>query len=283
MSLHIPPAVNKLGISVCGDSKKDLMDNIKNHIDGGYILIARSIQCSEIWSKPSDWLKIWIYILQEVNYADNKLFVKGENFFNSKEMARECRVSKDTIHKFIKWAKSATLLATRKTTRGVVISVLNYAKYQSGESYNGDTRGNTIGRIEATQGQHRSHTIIEENKDNKENKEIKKSLQKKVFENEKNETQKKEKKSDDEVVNIFFNMAEQELWTDQAYREAKQKQFYELKKNDKEKILLKMRVANNAHRSSSSTTQLLAKKIYHETVGLIQDLSLTQFPTDATG
>ena len=34
----------------------------------GAIQIARSIQDSDIWNKPSDWLKIWMYILMYVNH-----------------------------------------------------------------------------------------------------------------------------------------------------------------------------------------------------------------------
>lgn len=132
-------------------SNRDIVENPhSNHVPDGCILLARKMQDSEIWKKPADWLKIWIYILQEVNHSDRKQFKRGENFFNLIDVARDCGVSRHSVYKFIKWAKSATLLATQKTTRGVVISVLNYDRYQNLENYK-STRGDTLGEIEAKQ------------------------------------------------------------------------------------------------------------------------------------
>lgn len=76
---------------------------------------------------------------------------------------------------------------------------------------------------------------------------------------------------DAEVLKTFFDMAEKEQWSEHTYTESKTKQFYELGKEDKEAVLKKMRVANNAFFSKSESTKKLSKKIYHETVGLIQD------------
>ena len=123
-------------------------------IPDGCILLARKLQYSDIWKKPADWLKIWIYILQEVNHSDGKQFPRGSNFFNVKDVARECGVSHHSIYKFLKWAKSATLVATRKTTRGVVVSVVNYAKYQTLDNYKSDTRGDMGSETEAKQKRH---------------------------------------------------------------------------------------------------------------------------------
>lgn len=130
----------------------------------GWVKLHRKIQKSEIWGKPSDWLKIWIYILQEVNHTDNKLFNRGENLFNYIDIARECGVKYNSVAKFIKWAKLATLLATQKTTRGVIIKALKYNEYQASEKIKGDTKGDTCGEIEAKSKRNRSDTIIEEYK-----------------------------------------------------------------------------------------------------------------------
>lgn len=85
---------------------------------------------------------------------------------------------------------------------------------------------------------------------------------------------------DAEVLQTFFNMAENEQWSEHTYTEAKTKQFYELSKEDKEDVLKKMRVANNAFFSKSESTKKLSKKIYHETVGLIQDRALDRRTID---
>lgn len=138
--------------------------------DRGCILLARKIQESDIWSKPSDWLKLWIYLLQEVNHSGNKMYDRGENFFNYREIAKDCGVSYNTVAKFFKWAKSAMLVAIEKTTRGARVKVLNYADYQSLKSYENKKRGDTSGDTEAIQKRYRSDTIIEECKNDKNDK-----------------------------------------------------------------------------------------------------------------
>lgn len=132
---------------------------LDNFIPDGCILLARKIQGSEIWRKPADWLKVWVYILQEVSHGKSRQFPRGSSFFNAKEMAKECGVTKDTIHNFLKWAKSTTLITTRKTTRGVVITVLQYAKYQDLSNYKSHTQNHTSNDTETTQKPHRNHTI----------------------------------------------------------------------------------------------------------------------------
>jgi DNA-binding transcriptional regulator YhcF (GntR family) len=87
-------------------------------------------------------------------------FERGENFFNMNNIATECNVSYNTVDKFLQWARKSEMLATRKTTRGIVIKVLKYAKYQDPDFYKSDTRSET----EAKQKRNRSETIKEEGK-----------------------------------------------------------------------------------------------------------------------
>jgi len=137
------------------------------HIPDGCILLARKVQASGIWEKPSDWLKIFIYILQEVNHKGNTHYERGTNFFNLRDVASDCGVSRNIVYHFIKWGKSAKLLATRKTTRGVVIYVLNYDKYQTLDNYKSDTKSDTSSETEAKQKRNRSDTINKNGKNGK--------------------------------------------------------------------------------------------------------------------
>ena len=119
----------------------------------------------EIWRKPSDWLKIWIHILQEVNHKDNCISERGERLFNYKEIAFLTNTSYSTVDHFIRWAKSAMMLATRKTTRGVFIKVLNYDVYQISDEYKSDTKSDT----DAKQKRNKSDTINKNDKNDKNN------------------------------------------------------------------------------------------------------------------
>jgi len=121
------------------------------------IQIYRSIFDSDIWHKPAEWLKIWLFILWNVNYKDNNDFKRWENFFKYEIIALECKCSINTVNKCIKFVKEAEQIQNRKTTRGAILSVNNYDKYQTLDNY---------GRIEAEQKQNESrigtNTIIKE-------------------------------------------------------------------------------------------------------------------------
>ena len=97
----------------------------------GFTMWARQILDSDIFYRPGDWFKIWYYIISKVNYADTELFKKGQGFFKYKWIAESCLVSESQVEHCIKWLKAAGQIATHKSTRGVVITVLNWNAYQS--------------------------------------------------------------------------------------------------------------------------------------------------------
>lgn len=106
--------------------------------------VSRSIYESDIWYKPPEWLKIWLYILGNVNYRDTKQFKRWENFFKYEVIAFVCWCSYKTVVNCIKFLKEGRQVVTQKTTRGSIIKVLNYEKYQDLSNY-GNTDGNTDG------------------------------------------------------------------------------------------------------------------------------------------
>jgi hypothetical protein len=132
----------------------------------GFILIAKQMIDSDIWLKPATWIKLWIYILLNVNYQDNKKFDRGEGFFNFR---RDCELidealTPDKIKKFLQYARKSSMISTTKSTRGIKIKVLNYDKYQSIKNYTGTTESTS----HAPQKHHRSTTIPKEVKEYKE-------------------------------------------------------------------------------------------------------------------
>jgi len=103
---------------------------------GGYTKWSRkTIESDVFYWKPAEWFKIWFYIVNSVNYQDNNLFKKGEQFLKRDKIAKETRTSVNQVTEFVRWAKKEKMLTTRKTTRGMVIKVLNYAKYQDHSTY----------------------------------------------------------------------------------------------------------------------------------------------------
>ena len=109
-------------------------------------ILSRSIFDSEIFiKKPSDWLKVWIYILWKVNFKPNWLPI-GSKFFRFSEIADACGVTYNTVDKSINYFRKNEMLATQKATHWIVVSVLNYATYQNLNNYKSDSSGETEAR-----------------------------------------------------------------------------------------------------------------------------------------
>lgn len=112
----------------------------------------RKLLESEIWvHKPSSWFKIWQYILLSVNHKDVKFYKKGTNFFNWTELVKNRSLGRDitinNVEHCLKFLKSAEQIATQKTTRGVVITVLNYSKYNPEAEIAAEEKRNRSGTI----------------------------------------------------------------------------------------------------------------------------------------
>lgn len=133
-------------------------------VNGGYIFVARKIQQSDIWRKPAEWLKVWIYLLQEVNHNDHKVFKRGTNFFNYQDIARSCLIRYPTVDNCLRWLKSTGQITTEKTTRGVIIKVLNYAKYQDSINYQNDKENGTKSDLITKQKRNGTDTINKNDK-----------------------------------------------------------------------------------------------------------------------
>lgn len=109
----------------------------------GWITIHRKLKDSDIWEKPPEWLKIWIYLLLNVSYEDKK-YPRGTYYFRYEWIAKDCNVTYPQVRHCIDWLKKASQIVTRKVTHGIVISVLNYAKYQDDKVLESQTESQTI-------------------------------------------------------------------------------------------------------------------------------------------
>jgi len=153
-------------------------------MNNGAFIMARQVLESDIWtSKPAWWFKVWVYILSRVNYSDNGQFNRGENFFTLESIHHNCYLGKEgikikTVSNIIREMKLLHMLTTQKTTRGFIISVTNYDKYQDLTEYRNDTEKAVL----TTQKRHRNDTIIEQGKISKVSKEDKEGFTKPTLE-----------------------------------------------------------------------------------------------------
>lgn len=128
------------------------MKKENNKVSGGAIILARKLIKSDIFAdKPAFYLKLWIWILMKAFWTDGEYIKRGELLTSYKKLQQAgaykvgWRVEKPTkrqIFSFCDFLRKSQRITTRKTTRGLVIKVLNYGKYQSFENYEGNTEGN---------------------------------------------------------------------------------------------------------------------------------------------
>lgn len=91
----------------------------------GWISLHRKLIDSPIWDKPSDWIKIWIYLLLEVDHQT------GKGFFVWKNIQQECEVSEKTLRMCLKFMEKEKMISREKLPRGIKIIVLNWFNYQN--------------------------------------------------------------------------------------------------------------------------------------------------------
>ncbi len=184
-------------------------------IRGGYYLKARCIQNADIAKAPPHVREIWDWILKECNHKDTPVCKRGQCVRSYSDIIeglawyvgyRKMVYKKHHCEKAMKYLKKATMVTTTKTTRGIIITVLNYKRYQDPASYESYTKATT----KATMKLQPVATINKNDKNEN---------------NEKNEIKK----------NIYAETKFDEWWKMYDYKDAKQatkKKFLKLKKKE---------------------------------------------------
>jgi hypothetical protein len=133
-------------------------------IDGGYYIKARCIQNSDISFAPPHVREIWDWLIKESNHKDTKICLRGQCIRTYKDIInglswmvgwRKMSYTKSQCENAMKYLTKHTMIATKKTTRGLIITVLNYDKYQDVKNYK-DTMSATQNDTREPQS---SHTI----------------------------------------------------------------------------------------------------------------------------
>lgn len=128
----------------------------------------KTLESDIFFWKPDKWFKIWFFLVQTANHLDGKHLKRGECLTSFSEIIENTGASRDQVDKMLRWAKQATMIATRKTTRGMVITLLKYDQYQTLDNYKSDTKSDSKSEVKAKRKRHESDTI-QENEKNVEN------------------------------------------------------------------------------------------------------------------
>lgn len=117
-------------------------------IKGGYYIKARKIQESKIAHFPPHVREIWDWLLKECNHkpkmSSGRMIERGQCVRTYKDIQnglhwmvgwRKQTYSKWDCEKAMKVLREATMITTEKTTRGMIITVMNYDYYQNPKNY----------------------------------------------------------------------------------------------------------------------------------------------------
>jgi hypothetical protein len=146
------------------------------HIPGGYVMLARKILESDLMDKPPLWGKLWMWMLCRARKKPNGKYQQGEFLTSIEEMReamswrvgyRKVKPSKAEIRKAYEGFAKSTMVSTTKSTRGMVVRVLNFMEYQDPKNYEGHNEGHNESLRRAREG---THDTQEEKKNKKKEK-----------------------------------------------------------------------------------------------------------------
>lgn len=130
---------------------------MKTAIPKGFYIKARKIQESEIAHCPPHIREIWDWMLRNANHKarniNGTIVERGQIFTSYAKIQedlhwmvgyRKHKYEKHHCEKSMKYLTKAGMIATRKTTRGLHITICNYDFYNNISNYERDNESYTI-------------------------------------------------------------------------------------------------------------------------------------------
>ena len=130
----------------------------------GYFKIERDFLDSAFWlSEPFTKPQAWVDLIGLANYADKTKFYKGSfqsikrgQIITSKQaLANRWKWSKHKVHAFLRTLEDAEMVTMEGTTKGTLLTVVNYALYQDVGNAKGTQKGQRKERAGNAQGTRR--------------------------------------------------------------------------------------------------------------------------------
>ena len=120
------------------------MNTIIDEPNKGWVAIWRKTIDSEIWLQAPWRLKTWLYLISEANHADEQRhgqkLKRGQIYISSMaDLCKQVRWKKGFVYKtptvnamkqLWEWLRKKGMVDTKRTTRGTIMTILNYRKYQ---------------------------------------------------------------------------------------------------------------------------------------------------------
>lgn len=120
------------------------MPTNQTKISGGYYIKARCVQQSEIASAPPHVREIWDWFIMKANHQDYKNIKRGQLLTSYSDIInglrwyvgyRKCGYTRGQCETATKYLTKHKMITTTKTTRGMIVTILNYNKFQDHKNY----------------------------------------------------------------------------------------------------------------------------------------------------
>lgn len=119
-------------------------------IPGGYVLLARKTLESDLMQMNPLAFKLFVWMLMRAQRTDGPGLKRGQLFTTASEMRDVCSYmigfrkeapSPKQIRRAYEGLREGKMIGTMKGTQGMVVTIVNYDKYQSPSNYEGHNEG----------------------------------------------------------------------------------------------------------------------------------------------
>jgi len=140
-------------------------------IPGGYVILPRSLFQHPITSMPLYYRWIWLYLIQAANHSRRRAgdrLARGQVLVTLDQLAEACSwargyarsgPSRKDAWKTCEWLRERNAIATTKTTRGIIVTIVNYDIYQNPANYESDNESFTKATMERQWSDNKGDTI----------------------------------------------------------------------------------------------------------------------------
>jgi hypothetical protein len=113
-------------------------------IEGGYYIKSRAIELSDIAVAPPHIREAWDWLIKEANHKDYKGFKRGQVLCTYNDIIEGLKwyvgwckktYTKAHIETAVKYLKNKDMITTKRTTRGMFVTICNYSYFQDPQNY----------------------------------------------------------------------------------------------------------------------------------------------------
>lgn len=117
----------------------------------GWIKMYRKIEDNPVVCKDNDYYRVWHHLLYNATHQERvvifnnqkKTVYPGQYITGRKLIADKCNVSESKVERILKWFENDQQIEQQTTTKGRLITILNWELYQNTEQQNEQIVGNT--------------------------------------------------------------------------------------------------------------------------------------------